>query len=74
MMAQYLAFACSLIAQFTRFEVAQVPRLENTMGEDLENIASKASYPCHAKLNVLPHSSIFEEAVLSLKLELMIHG
>ena len=54
----------SLIAQFTKFEVAQVPRAENRMVDALANLDSNASYPCHVELNVLAHSLIFEKSNL----------
>ena len=66
-MAQYLALACSLIAQFAKFEVAQVLRLKNRIVDTLPNLASNSPYSCHVELNVLAHSSISEEVIIVAK-------
>ena len=63
-MAQYLALTCSLVAQFTKFVVAQVPISKNIMVDTLANLASSAFYTFHVELNVMTHSSISEEAIL----------
>ena len=51
-------------AQFKRLEAVHVPKVENRMANALANLASNAPYPCHAKLNVLAHSLIFEKGIL----------
>ena len=56
-----------MVAEFTKFIVAQVPRSDNRMADALANLASNAWYPCHMELNVMAHPSIHNVAVLTTK-------
>ena len=65
-MAQYLALAHSLIAQFMKFEVTQVPRSKNRMVDALTNLAFSVPYPYHAELDVLAPSNSEELVFIAM--------
>ena len=62
-MEQYLKLAQSLMAGFTRFIVAQVPRSENRMANAIANLASSVVYPCHVELRLRTYPSIHNAIV-----------
>ena len=68
-MKQYLKLAQSLIAGFTKSEVAQVPRSENHMVNALANLASSALYPYHMELNIMNHPSISSIEILTIEIQ-----
>ena len=57
-MEQYLKLAQSLVARFTQFLVAQVPKSKNRMADALANLASNALYLCHVEASVMNHPYI----------------
>ena len=61
-MGKYLELAQSIMAGFTRVDIAQVPSSENHMVDALATLESNALYPCYELVN----ETIVNEMVVSL--------
>ena len=62
-MGKYLELAQSLMTEFTRVNVAQIPKSENRMADALVTLASSALYPCHVELTIMTHHSIYNAEI-----------